>query len=299
MQLEKTQSQRTKAMKARHDLVQWIRLWHGFLVLSPSYELARRFRVGELPESEPLPDDFDTVLGVYDDLGGVSFNEFSVWWQEVRFRHFGFGGDKRPSIVRLGVVNEGTDDAALSAIGSSVKSYHSQQWTEQGQPSSMIAAIPVGLTKAQIVRQLTDLLDAMPDGSAIPKRAMNAKYVLTGTKLHRDAVVRYRDCLLARARMPQAPLWRIGAAANVSDTYSGRLKPQVARTYSHDDQMADREAMKFLTGRAVKRGHMIAENAARGIFPSYVRCEHAIPLDLERVEQQRLERVAEMKRRRA
>lgn len=277
--------------------MRWITLWHFFLVLSPSYELARRFRVGELEGAETLPDDFDTVLSVYDDLGAVSFNQFSVWWQDVRFRYFGFGGDKRPAIECLGIVNERTDDAALSAICSSVKSYHSHQWTEQGQPSALIAAIPVGLTKSQILRQLSDQLDAIPDGSLFSKRAMNAKYVLTGSKLHRDPVVRYRDCLLAKGRMPDAPLWRIGAAARVSNTYNERLKPQVARTYSHDEQMADREAVKFLTGRAVKRGHMIAENAARGIFPSYAKCQHAMPLDLERVEKQRLELVAATMRR--
>ena len=299
MEAESTQKQRSSAMRARHDFVRWIKLWHDFLVLSPSYELARRCRAGELSGTEALPDDFDAVLSVYDDLGAVTFLEFSEWWQEVRFRYFGFGGDRRPAIVGLGIIDENADEAGLAKIGDALKAYHTQQWDEQGQPSSLIAAIPLGLPKAQLIRQITNLLNGMPVGEQIAKRAMNAKYTLTGAKLHRDSIVRYRDCLLAKARMPKAPLWRIGSAANLSDTYGGRLKPQVARAYSHEDQMADREAMKFLAGRAVKRGYVIAENAARGIFPSYKPCQFAMPLDLDRVERQRQERLAETKRRRA
>ena len=48
-------------------------LWMEYLAISPSYELARRYRNHALTKDEQqhLPADFDTVLGVYEDLGDV------------------------------------------------------------------------------------------------------------------------------------------------------------------------------------------------------------------------------------
>lgn len=279
---ERTQAQRSSLHRGHHEFVKWIRLWHEYLILSPSYDLARKSRQGLLTGDEALPSDFEAVLSVYDDLGPVEYDAFSEWWMERRIRLFGFGGFGRPSVVQLGVMDEGCDDAAVSQIGDELKAYHNQQWEEQGQPLALLAAIPVGLPKAQIIMQLTAMIEELPD-SRFTKRSMNAKYTLTGTKLHRDAVVKYRDCLTMRARWQKAPLWLIGSLTKVSDIYSERLKPQVARLYSHEEQMADREAIKFPTSRAIKRAHMIAENAARGIFPSYKPCPHAMPMDLDRV----------------
>ena len=59
-------------------------LWMEYLAVSPSYELARRYRAGGLShaEQEQLPADFDTVLAVYDDLGDVQRVTFLDWWSE-------------------------------------------------------------------------------------------------------------------------------------------------------------------------------------------------------------------------
>lgn len=283
-----------QAMRARHEIVRWMTLWHRFLVFSPSYELARKSRTGELTGAEVLPADFETVLRVYDDLGPVRFNEFSEWWQPIRFQQFGFAGDKRPAVERIGIVNDG-GDMPLSELGKALTAYHALTWAEQGQPAALIAAIPFGLPKSQIMRQIGQLLDDMPSVDPIERRAMNARYSLHGTKLHRDSVAKYHDVLRAKSVNPTKPLWRIGLMAQLSYTYTNLIKQSENRMGSVDD----RNNLKELTSRAFKRGHMIAENAARGIFPSYKDCPHAMPLDLERVEQQRLQKVAARRQRRA
>ena len=46
-------------------------LWFEYLAISPSYELARRYRAGETIPSDVLPSDFEAVLSVYDDLARI------------------------------------------------------------------------------------------------------------------------------------------------------------------------------------------------------------------------------------
>ena len=68
------------------------------------------------------------------------------------------------------------------------------------------------------------------------------------------------------------PLWQIGLKAKLSDTYVGLMKKSEDGKGTDDE----RKMLKEMTSRAVSRGHMVAENAARGIFPSYKKCPHAI-----------------------
>ena len=70
----------------------------------------------------------------------------------------------------------------------------------------------------------------------------------------------------------------MGARAKVSDTYSPELDPK-ARVV-RGEQIYDREVLSILTSRAYNRGIALAENAARGRFPSYDVPEHAVEPDL-------------------
>jgi hypothetical protein len=84
--------------------------------------------------------------------------------------------------------------------------------------------------------------------------------------------------LWVRSAMPDKELWRIGVRARVSATYSPELdadaKPKAGEaTY-------DRMMLSIMTSRAYQRAVLIAENAARGKFPTYTPCPHAIQPDL-------------------
>ena len=66
-------------------------LWMEYLAISPSYELARRFRTDGLSPDEvnALPKDFSEVLAVYDDLGDVQRVIFRPWWKDRALAVFG------------------------------------------------------------------------------------------------------------------------------------------------------------------------------------------------------------------
>jgi len=253
--------------------------WFEFLRFSPSYELARRHRAGELSPDTSLPRDFGTVLAVYDDLGDVS-REMTDWWLDGAYRHFGQGG-KRPNVVGLGTASSGNPE--FERITTNVERYRQTEWVEQGERTVMVVAIPIGLPKAQIAKQVALLVEEYPEVDRILS-PQAPKYQITGKKLDWDSIYRYRRCLDAKADMADATLWQIGFRANLSSTYTKLLNTP---NEPPPKQAEYRQALKILTSRGLNRGHMIAENAARGIFPKYSVCQEAVPLDWDRIRRQR------------
>lgn len=256
-----------------------VAMWFEFLRFSPSYELARRYRAGELSPDAPLPADFDTVLAVYDDLGDVS-RGITDWWLDSAYRQFGQGGQE-PNVVGLGAVS--SDNPEFDRITTNVERYRQTDWVAQGERTVMVVAIPVGLPKAQIAKQVALLLEEYPAGERILS-PQAPKYQITGKKLDWDSIYRYRRCLDAKADFADATLWQIGLRANLSSTYTKLLN---APNEPPHKQAEYRQALKILTSRGLSRGHMIAENAARGIFPTHAACQGAVPLDWDRIRQQR------------
>ena len=274
----RTQHDRPRASDFRGDGV-WATqlgfylLWMEYLAVSPSYELARRYRAGELTEEEQqrLPVDFDAVLAVYDDLGDVQRISFLGWWSEHGLAVFGYEGAK-PRVRRIDTLHSNRHRRAAERV----EDFIAGDWTEQGQPNAVLVSIPVGLTKTQITRQLGKLLARYEDEQRVlPER--RAKYPLVGTRQRKDTLFRYLFVIWVRCAMPRQALWRVGARARVSDTYSREL--DAASRIPRGEQVYDRSVLAVLTSRAWSRGLALAENAARGRFPSYDQPEHAVAPD--------------------
>ena len=182
----------------------------------------------------------------------------------------------------LGVASSGQPE--FDRVRDNVERYRQTEWLSQGERKVMFVAIPVGLPKAQIVKQLGHLLDAFPaDTHALSPQA--PKYQITGKKIEWGTIYRYLRCLQSKADLADATLWQIGLRAEVSSTYAKLLtaSPPLP-SYKRAEH---RQTLKIYTSRGISRGHMIAENAARGIFPTYAKCPAAIPMDWDRVRQQR------------
>lgn len=246
------------------------RHWYDALRLSPSYELARLHNAGELPPGMPLPADFDKVLTVYGDLGDVR-KDIDRWTNDHAFRAFGYGGQK-PAVAKLGIMrlDENAD------IATTIDGYSATAWMQQGERTTLIAAIPAGLPRAQITKQLMAMLDEIPKAER-ELSPMAPRYKMGGGKHSLKSAQKYIKCLKRRAMQPHLTLWQIGALEKLSRMHSKWLDPAVKPT--GDDQIEARDRLKILTSRAIKRGHMIAENAARGVFPSYADCPTALPID--------------------
>lgn len=252
-------------------------IWFEFLAISPSYELARRCRAGTLTErdKENLPADFDEVLAVYDDLGNVQRVLFPIWWRKVGFQHFGLEGST-PSVRRVGYLPH--NKKTRPDVSTAIDKYIDTTWVDQGNQRTVLIAIPVGLPKGRITRQVNSILSKIsPEKKSIvePK----TKYPILGKRHHKGTLFRYLGAVWIRSAMRKQPLWRVGARAQISDTYSPVLDPSGPRARRGDDY--DRELMAIMTSRALLRARMIAENAARGKFPIYTRNEHALDFDYQ------------------
>jgi len=249
-------------------------LWFEFLQLSPSYELARQIRAGELAADTVLPADIEKVLEVFDDLGDVQISH-EQWSDQKQYRFMGHFG-KRHSTARLGIVRHDSHDQQAGDIMDGLDAYLAKQWIVEGKPSSVIAAIPLGMGKAEIIKQIEAMLDGMmPDSHIVADGS--PKYQVADKRNDLRSVSRYCKAMRVKLRRPRLKNWQIGVMAKLSKAHSAYLK---ANPEPDPDAHIDRHvALKILTSRAFSRGHMIAENAARGIFPSYVTCEHAMPLD--------------------
>jgi hypothetical protein len=250
-------------------------LWFEFLAISPSYELARRYRSGEQLEDTLLPGDFDKVLSVYDDLGDVQKSLFSLWWKAVGLKHFGYQGTPA-RVNRVGyAIHQTRETPDLSA---NVNKYFEEDWIEQGRQRTMLFAVPVGLSEAAISRQIKKHLARV---KAERRKLVEtvSKYPLVGKRNHKDVLMRYLRMVWIRSAMYRKSLWRAGAQAQISQTYSPVLDPN-ADTLS-DELRFDRDMMAIITSRALLRGRMIAENAARGRFPTHEKCPHALAFDFK------------------
>lgn len=249
-------------------------LWMEYLAISPSYELARRYRTGSLTKEEQqrLPLDFEAILSVYDDLGDVQRIDFRSWWQDRAMAVFGHEGVK-PRVRRMDTLTTKRNKRAAERV----QAFVDGEWQEQAQPNTALVSIPLGLTKTQITRQLNKILASYDEQSRTPSQPY-AKYPLLGTRQRKDTLFRYLAVVWMRSAMPRQALWRVGARAKVSDTYSPELDPKAPVV--RGEQIYDREVLTILTSRAYNRGIALAENAARGRFPSYDMPEHAVEPDL-------------------
>jgi hypothetical protein len=279
MKKPRTQHDRPRAADFRGDGV-WATqlgfylLWMEYLAVSPSYELARRFRAGELSEADQqrLPADFDAVLAVYDVLGDVQRVSFLDWWSERGLAVFGYEGAK-PRVTGIDTLRSSRYRAAADRVQGFIEG----DWTEQGQPNAVLVSIPIGLTKTQITLQLSKLFARYAEEQRVlPER--KTKYPLLGTRQRKDTLFRYLFVVWVRSAMPRQALWRVGARARVSDTYSREL--DAGARIARGAQVYDRSVLAVLTSRAWSRGLALAENAARGRFPSYAHPEHACAPDI-------------------
>lgn len=251
-------------------------LWFEYLALSPSYELARQYRAGKLSakDGENLPADFDLVLATYDDFGDVQRKSFLPWWRERGMSLCAFQGEK-PRVSKIAALKHSTKKSPDPFPD--VHNYVDEKWVSEGSQNTILVAIPIGLPKARIASQVSAILDKYP--KPVKKiKPQKSKYSLSGKRQNKDMLFRYMHVLRGRAAMPNHTLWRVGVRTGVSETYSPELD-YTAKTVRNEDTY-DRMMLTILTSRAFQRGKLIAENAARGIFPSYAPCPHAIEPDL-------------------
>lgn len=251
------------------------RLWFEFLKLSPSYELARRYREkkGRLSAKDKarLPADFDQVLKVFDDFGDVQRTFFKPWLLGQGLPLFGVPGDKprTKTIVKLA---DRTDQRARAELEFS--KYLFIDWESQGKPDVLVIAVPIHQKLTAARREINMKLKNFYVGKR--ERRTLPKYPLHSKGTHSRSLSVILDQLHVRAMYPEMKLWELGVFAGVSKTYSKLYGPDTKRTEKNYEDM---RRIEMMTSRKLKLAKWIAENAARGRFPDKTQPEHSVEFD--------------------
>lgn len=157
----------------------------------------------------------------------------------------------------------------------SIERYLEDARRDEGLAGSILLAVPTDGRRSEVLAQVARLLDKHA-GTAVPAR--KPLLALQGQRLRAKVLFNGIRLLWIRAARPRWELWRLGAKARLSPTYSAVLSVDAPRKVASDREMIDREMMSKITYRALIKFEATAENAARGRFPSDQEVEQ-VPFD--------------------
>lgn len=219
-----------------------------YLKLSPSYRLACSDGFAELKPSQ-LPKDWQQVLATFSDFGNVHRIRESQWWTSVGRHQFGMKAAKSETLLLGTSSNELVSELDLKAAR--------QRWSDMAKPESLVIAIPTNQTKFSALKQIREILkESEFNESATP---IKPKYTLLPTKL-REFTLAHGVTALKKYKSG-APLWKIG--------YSLRLSEASCQDFDSGTEVALSKAyLQILASKLIHKAELIAENAARGRFPS-------------------------------
>jgi len=262
-------------------------LWYEAISLSPSYELARRYRLAgnKLSQSDKarVPSDFEKVLKVYDDFGDVQRTFFREWWLDRGIRLFGSLGN-RPKTQPLCMVSEKTvlDTEKIRHI----QRYFDSAWLEQNKPEVLVVSIPMNIGKTKALREVKKLID---QHAVAPTVTQPPKYALTNKDVHHKSILDAISVLYMKAAYPDYKLWQIGVVSGISKTYSPQF--DVQKTKRNIKNSEELRHLEMMTSRKFRQARYLAENAARGLFPVLTKPEIAVEFDAHEFKKVLLEKI--------
>jgi len=240
-------------------------LMFEFLRVSPTYELARKAKTKGLSKLDQakLPSDFDRVLEMYDLFGDVNKVLFRTWWLKRGLKAFG-NPFKKPSVHHVASLDSKTEYSAEQLSGR-LDLYLRNARDEEGLNASVIVALPLNQKRSDVLKQVKKLLEEFDSPEITDEKA---KVKLTSKRLHANVIFNGLRLLWLKSAKPEWVLWRLGAKGNLSKSYSGVLDANGPRKSKDAIEIDDRIIMSKITFRSLKKYEAIAENAARGYFPT-------------------------------
>ena len=260
----------------------YVMLMVEFLRISPSYALAHEIRTKKISPSKQAPlilklyrdadkpltkqaerdviNAFARVLSTYDEYGDIFQCSFEEWWAKQGLAMYGSPHNK-PIVKKIAGISQGELYEPL--FGQALEHYFNKQRASEGNPPALLLAVPLGQPKRQLLAYISKLIDA--EAVPLPMKSQRAIKPLAAKRLRSAPLFIMLRILMARAQYPQLPLWRIGKHAGVSQKYA-----QTEITLNKK-RLQDADAkihLSILTSRYLLKAKCVAEQAARGQFPS-------------------------------
>lgn len=261
----------------------YIMLMVEFLRISPSYELARQIRskgldkktqnklITQLYEAQgktlsaidkkAVITEFQSVLATYDEIGDIATMTFDDWWQTRGIYIYGTPFSK-PLVKQITRIEKDEDFEPL--FYKPYEQYLTKIRSSEGNPTSLILGLPLGMPKADLLKQVSKLID----NAKVPlaTKSARASKALAAKRLRSEPLFIQLRILMAKAQYPDMQLWKVGLWAKVSAKHAKTLDLKESKKRFEDAD--SKEHLAILTSRAFKNAKQVAENATRGSFPS-------------------------------
>ncbi len=216
-----------------------------YLKLSPSFLALRRQELAH-SISQVLPIDYELVKQVFDDFGPVFTMREYDWWPTIGKHLYGVKAPD-PKVLVVAELDESNQKITVKKTAA----------------HSLVVQIPLSITKSQAIKEFKKLVDGYTFVNAVPKE-VTPKYQLTNSKLTKQTLMLGLKAL--RLYKQEMPLWQIGNQLRLipGQCFDESLldKP---KAYLYSD---NKEVLSIAASRLIKTAALIAENAARGRFPS-------------------------------
>ena len=233
-----------------------------FLQLSPSYRLAHLIAQGKIDRAaRARPADLDEVEKTYRAFGDVTRTIFFDWWLNTAQYQFGVSAAPRTkSLLRIEMREEVTEEM-IKATHKQLDEFVLVHRPAQGNLATLVIAIPLQNDRKALLKEVSQRIDEAY-GKEREQKGI-APYHMIRNKMREQTLVKARQVVWGRAARPKAKLFVIGNITNVSP--ANWSDPKLKRDKVEANK---RENMEILTSRHLNRAYLLAENAARGKFPS-------------------------------
>lgn len=214
--------------------------FYGFLLISPSYQLAHKKRTVGLSKDEAkmAPKDFKQVLKIYDACGDIYSTTCTEWWESGGRDLF---TDTAPKLQQLYMVDLSQDKKKLL---SDFDAYISQ-------------------CQAEITQ--------------LPQRQIN---LLTNkirlSSLQKNEALIYDKARLQWKSGRRVENWKLAVTVKLNSRWAKDVSPDSRKTI---ENVTARTYLGILVSKHLKDALVVAENAARGRFPCLENIETPLDFD--------------------
>ena len=218
-----------------------------YLMVSPSYWLAhRQLHLNETILESELPDDFANVLEIYKKFGDIYSKHFIEWWNET-------GKDL---------------------------------FADKNAKERILISIDPAKSKQVLLNDFMELLERLENKK---KKAPTDKIQFEVNKIRLTSLVNRYQLLIERAtydgknRFKKEQLWKLLKSAEYPSSRSKEVRLNSKRTANNHEV---RTYLSILASKNLKQAFYIAENAARGRFPSLEPVNNAMKFDYIAIKKQ-------------
>jgi hypothetical protein len=237
------------------------------LQVSPTYELARLYSLGERSKSflNQLPKDFDVVLNLYKKFESVMDAEMHQWVTRKPRNYFDLEYLDAP-LQTLGYIGVEEDSFSVDSLHRELTEFIEHRSKSKDEAIFQVVvfkgsiAIPTLIehfkfhaTKGRKLTASKEINDKHQDKAMLFKQRVHYEKILKGTQL-----------LMEKVANPSLPYWRLGERVKFSPTFDKRINNSTL----HPDEIKEAQVeYGKIVYRAVKKFERMAENAARGKYP--------------------------------